>query len=289
VRGTAVLLLGRYPTRRAAEGVFEAMASDAPMVRLAAADMLGSMPTDRRVKPAIKMLNDPLRSTRIEAGEALADVPAPSISEADRAKVKAGIAAYEKAQQVSADTAAANMNLGSLAYRLGDTQSATQRYERVIAIDPSFFPAYSNLATIYSEAGEHDKAHALLERALLKMRDNPDLLYTQALVYIRQREVGKALSSFGLAYAAAPERGDIAYAYAVALYDTNNPQRGIAVLVKLLETSPNDVQALVSLAQFSAQQRRLKDALKYAKRAQQHLPDDAGLAQFIKQLEAAKP
>ena len=288
VRGTAVLYLGRYPTRRASEGVLEALTSDEPLIRLAAADMLSNMPPQQRVKPALGVLSDPLRAIRIEAGEALADAPQQVLSEADRAKVKAGIEAYEKAQLVSADTAAGQMNLGSLAYRMGDVDAAKARYRKVLEIDPTFFPAYANLATIYSEQGNPDDAHALLKQGLRRLPRNPDLYYTQALVYVRQRDIPHAMSAFGQAYAAAPERADIAYAYAIALHDTGSPPRAIMILQKTLENAPNDVQVLIALTTFNREQGRLDEALKYARRAAKLLPDDQGLAQFVKQLEAAQ-
>ena len=288
VRGTAVLYLGRYPTRLAAEGVLEALASEEPLIRLAAADMLSNLPAALRVKPSLQMLSDPLRSIRIEAGEALADVPTTQISEEDRAKVRAGIEAYEQAQLVSADTAAAQMNLGSIAYRMRDIDEAIRRYQRVIEIDPTFFPAYSNLATIYSERGRNDDAHALLKQGLKLLPRNPDLYYAQALVYVRQRDYAHAISSFGLAYAVAPERADIAYAYAVALHDTGNPQRAVVVLEDTLKTAPNDVQVLIALSTFNRGLGRMDQALKFARRAAELLPEDQGLAQYVKQLEAGQ-
>ncbi len=286
VRGTAVMMLSQYATRRAAEGVLEALGSSEPLIRLAAADALSNLPIELRIKPALDVLGDPLRSIRIEAGEALADVPPTQISPQDREKVKAGIEAYKAAQHVSADTAAANMNLGGIAYRMGDLDEATKRYERVLAIDPAFFPAYSNLATLYSERGEPKKALDLLAKGFTFLPDHPDLYYAQALVYIRQRDYGKAIAAFGRAYTAAPDRADIAYAYAVALHDTGSPPRAIAVLKQALNTEPNNVQVLLALANYNQELRQFKDALEYARRALQLMPDDAGLMQYVAQLEA---
>ncbi len=286
VRGTAVLMLARYPTRRAAEGVLEALASEDDLVRLAAADMISSLPPTQRIKPALETLEDPLLSVRIEAGEALADLPANQFTEEDKKKVRAGIEAYKNAQRVSADTAAATMNLGSLAYRMGDLDEATRLYEHVLEIDPTFFPAYSNLATIYSENGDPQRALLLLGEGLRLLPDNPDLNYARALIYIRVRQYDKAISVFAKAYAEAPDRGDIAYAYAVALHDAGRqPKRAVEVMQKTLESVPNDVQLLITTAQYCARLERFDEALGYAKRAQQHLPDDPGVAQFVRQLE----
>ena len=288
VRGTAVIYLSRFPTRAAAQGVLEALGDDEPMVRLAAADALSDMPLQARVKPALKMLDDPLRSIRIEAGEALADVPQQQTSEADRKKIGAGIAAYREAQEVSADTAAANMNLGTLAYRLGEFAEAIKQYKRVLEIDPSFYPAYTNLATMYADAGQVDEAIRLLNRGLIRLPKQPDLLYAKAMLHIRQRDYRKGINLLSQAYAEASGRADIGYAYAVALHDTGNPPGAVRVLKQVLEAAPNAVQVLIALATYHRDMGKLDEALTYARRVQELMPEDAGVRQFVQQLEAAQ-
>ncbi|MFK7788879.1 MAG: tetratricopeptide repeat protein [Phycisphaeraceae bacterium] len=288
VRGTAVLYLSRYPTQRAAQGVMEALSDEESLVRLAAADVLSDMPMNARLKPALKLLNDPMRSIRIEAGEALADVPKQQVSEADRKKIEQGIAAYRKAQSVSADTAAATMNLGTLAYRMGDFSQAIKLFNRVLEIDPSFYPAYANLATMYADADKFDEAIRMLDKGLAKLPKQPDLLYSKAMLNIRQRDYRKAIALLSDAHAQAPERSDIAYAFAIALYDTGNPPGAILILKQTLERVPNDVQVLIALATYHRDMGKLDEALTYAKRVQKLMPGDVGVQQFVQQLESAQ-
>lgn len=287
VRGTAVIYLSRAPTRAAAQGVIEALSDDEPMVRLAAADALSNMPVNVRLNPALKLLDDPLRSIRIEAGEALADVPQAQVSDEQRKQIERGIAAYREAQEVSADTAAATMNLGTLAYRLGDYKQAIAQFKRVLSIDPSFFPAYANLATMYADAGEVEQAIRILDKGLVQLPKQPDLMYSKAMLFIRQRDYRQAINLLAQAYAQAPERSDIAYAYAVALHDTGNPPGAVLVLKQVLKATPNDVQVLIALAAYHRDMGKLDEALKYAKRVQELLPEDAGVRQFVQQLQSA--
>ncbi|MEM6257979.1 MAG: tetratricopeptide repeat protein [Planctomycetota bacterium] len=287
VRGTAVIYLSRYPTRAAAQGVMESLNDDEPMVRVAATDTLSDMPISVRIGPALKMVDDPIRSIRVEAGDALAGVPMQQVSDEDRKKIERGIAAYRKAQETSEDTAAATMNLGTLAYRMGDFAQAIQQFRRVLEIDPSFYPAYANLATMYADADQLPEAFRLLDSGLAQLPKQPDLLYSKAMLSIRQRDYNQAISLLSRAYAGAPERPDIAYAYGIALYDTGRPNQAIALLKKSLETAPNDPQVLIALAQYSLQQQNPAGALEYAKAAQRLLPEDRGIAQFVQQLEAA--
>jgi len=289
VRGTAVMYLSRFPTRAAAEGILEALTSEVPLIRLAATDMLGNMPADQRLIPALMLLEDPLRSIRIEAAEALVDVPENMIPSDGQSKVKAGIEAYKQAQLVSADTAAANMNLGSLAYRMGDMPQAIAQYQRVLSIDPSFFPAYANLATIYSEQGDPDNALKLVEDGLAHLPNQPDLFYTRAMIHIRKRDYASAIADLGKAYARAPERTDLAYAYALALHDTGNPPRAIDVLEKAYAIAPNNPQILMALSNYKAELGDVVTALRYAKEAQKIMPEDPGVALYLRRLEAAQP
>ena len=289
VRGTAVIYLSRYPTRAAAQGVMEALSDDEPMVRLAAADALSALPIQIRLKPALKLIDDPLRSIRIEAGEALADVPKQQVQEADRKTIEQGIKAYRQAQETNADTAAATMNLGTLAYRLGDFPQAIVQFKRVLEIDPSFFPAYANLATMYADSGRTDDAIRLLEKGLVQLPKQPDLLYSKAMLYIRQRDYREAINLLSDAYAKAPERADIAYAYAIALHDTNRPVQAIGILQQSLKTSPNNPQVLIALAQYSLGMKEEGVALQYAIEAQKLMPEDQGIAQFVQQLKGLQP
>jgi tetratricopeptide (TPR) repeat protein len=288
VRGTAVIYLSRLPTRAAAQGVIEALSDDEPMVRLAAADALSEMPIQARLRPALKLLNDPLRSIRIEAGEALADVLKEQVSAADHEKILKGIAEYRKAQTTMADTAAATMNLGTLAYRLNDFKVAVQQFNRVLEIDPSFYPAYANLATMYADANRFEEAIRILDKGLVQLPKNPDLLYAKAMLYIRQRDYRQAINLLSQARDAAPDRADIAYAFAVALYDTGNPPGAILVLKQTLEKAPNDAQILIALATYHREMNKPAEALKYAKRVQKLLPEDQSIQRFVQELEATQ-
>lgn len=288
VRATAVIYLARYPTQLAAQSILEALTHEEPLVRAAAADMLRNMPPQQRIQPAIDRLDDPLRLVRMQAANALVDIRTSEISKEDRAKVRAGIDAYRKAQRVSEDTAAATMNLGSLAYRLGDVEEAKKQYQRANSIDPSFMPVYSAMAELNSLRGEHKEAMAWIERGHKRAPDQPDLLYTEALVRIRMKDLPGAVKTFGKAYAAGPDRADLAYAYAAALFDTGERTKAVGVLEAALKTNPNDMGLLNQIVQFSMALRQPKTAIKYAKQLHKIAPD-AGWDRFIKQVEAQQP
>ena len=70
------------------------------------------------------------------------------------------------------------MNLAIACYRAGDYPCAVQRNQQAIAADPQRRVAYNNLAVVYREMGEYDKAHALLDQSeslLAAVRDRTQL------------------------------------------------------------------------------------------------------------------
>ena len=54
-------------------------------------------------------------------------------------------------------------------------REAKFRFERAIAIDPSYANAWNNLAIVYEQTGEHDKARMAYEQAL-KLAPNDTII-----------------------------------------------------------------------------------------------------------------
>lgn len=77
--------------------------------------------------------------------------------------------------------AKAQVSFGIAVARQGLWHEATYRFERAIAIDPTYAPAYNNLAIAYEQQGLIEKARDAYEKALAlapkdeSIRQNYDL------------------------------------------------------------------------------------------------------------------
>jgi tetratricopeptide (TPR) repeat protein len=94
----------------------------------------------------------------MEAAHALAGPAEMRLSDGDRAAFVAALDEYLAVQRYNADRGEAHMNLALLALRRGNTLLADDHLARAIAIDPSFVPAYVQLADLYRSRRDEARA-----------------------------------------------------------------------------------------------------------------------------------
>jgi tetratricopeptide (TPR) repeat protein len=92
---------------------------------------------------------------------------------------------YREALALDAGLAAARTNLGSLAYRRGDTAAAREAFEAALALDPDQPEARFNLANLVLESGDLELAVAELRRVLQTAPDFADAHYNLAVALER--------------------------------------------------------------------------------------------------------
>jgi predicted CXXCH cytochrome family protein len=117
-RASALELMAPYLSPDDVPRVEQALRSPDPLVRAAALGLLPAWDPSRRWQVAAPLLEDPVRSVRFAAVDALAGSPPPS--EAQRAAFVRAAAEYRAAQMFNADRAESWLNLGVLDTRLGD-------------------------------------------------------------------------------------------------------------------------------------------------------------------------
>jgi tetratricopeptide (TPR) repeat protein len=93
---------------------------------------------------------------------------------------------YREAVALDPGLAAARTNLGSLAYRRGDTAGAREAFEAALALDPDQPEARFNLANLVLEAGDLELAVAELRRVLQTTPDFADAHYNLAVALERR-------------------------------------------------------------------------------------------------------
>jgi tetratricopeptide (TPR) repeat protein len=89
------------------------------------------------------------------------------------------------AQEVGVNPTAVGYNLwGNILRDSGDNATAKAKYEQAINLDASYISAYINLATIYQDEGNIDKAKEILNQGLTANPDNTDLQNSLAILEI---------------------------------------------------------------------------------------------------------
>ena len=266
VHATAIAELHPYLSAAAVPALQHAMGDADPLVRGAALETLLGTPPALRVQLATPLIDDPILTVRVRAARALAVAPTEGMDEPTRARLEKAFAEYVASQQANADRPEAHMNLGAFyAERREPTESETE-YRKALALDRDFVPGYINLADLYRMYAREADAEAILNAGFQVAPANPDLLYALGLLRTRQGRSSEAIRLLAQAAHGAPENVHYAYVYGVALHDTGQVKKGVAVLERALASLPYDPLLLSGLAAYAREAGDLKRAEAYSRR-----------------------
>ncbi len=255
-----------------------------PMVRIAALDLLESVPPAQLWPLASPLLNDANRGVRIRAAALLAGVPTARQPPADRESFERAAAEFIAAQRINADRPEARSTLGNFYVRRGLPAEAQAEYRAALRLSPQFVPAAINLADLYRGIGREAEAEAVLRTALDTSPRDAGLHHALGLSLVRQKRHDDALAALARAAELAPERARFAYVQAVALNSAGRTADAIAVLAASLTRHPEDRDTLLALVEFNRATGDVAAALGYAERLARIAPNDPEVARLISEL-----
>lgn len=256
-RATALLELGNYPNiHRAALQPFAADPS--PLVRRALAQITAGFPEPQRAQVLRPLLDDSVRSVRLEAVRGLLDSPKAGFSSAQQARFVAVKDELRQSLLSNADQPGALLDLARL--RLleagGGPSSpradaeAEKLFREALVVDPAFTGAYINFADYYRAIGRDDQAEVLLKTGIGRAGDPAQLEHALGLALVRLDQEQAALVHLRRAHELRPELSRFGFVYAVALFDQQKQKEAIAVLEKVHALFEGDLQVLDALIQY---------------------------------------
>ena len=130
----------------------------------------------------------------------------------------------------------ANFLLGEAALAERNLESAVDRYEAVLEVNPNNAATLNNLAWIFDQQGD-ERALDYAERAYEAAPDTPAIADTLGWLRLQHGDVTGALPLLENAAAELSEDADVQYHYAVALSEAGESARALEVLGPLLAGS----------------------------------------------------
>ena len=285
VRATAVDLLGRYLDARSGPTVERALRDGDPLLRMAGVAALRHSDPRLRARLIAPLTSDPVRTVRIDAGRALADVPATLLTPEQQRTAGQALNEYARAQLLDADRAEAHLNLGALYAETGRAGEAEREYQAAIRLNPRFGPAYVNLADLYRQQSRDADGERVLRDGLVLAPEDARLMHALGLLLVRRERVADALPLLERAALLAPTEPRYAYVYAVGLYSTGQKARAMAALKEAHVRHAGDREILQALASYSRDEGDLAAAREYARKLQALAPDDVAVRQLVSELE----
>ena len=279
-RATALTLLRRFPGQPMLQAVTAGLQDDSELVRIAALDALTDMPAQSR-SGGFALIDDPRLAVRTHAGFALAPVQVASMPASAKSSLQGAFDDYVASQDAVASRPESHLNLGLFHSHRQQPLQAEKEYREAIRLDPTFAPAYVNLADLYRAGSRDDDAAKVLDEGLKRMPDDPSLLQALALQRVRQGHTDEALPLLERAFAGAPTNTRVAYVYAVALQSSGHAKKAADVLDQALQHSPNNLDLLFARASFAVQNGDKKAARPFAERFAKLMPNDPQAQQLL--------
>ncbi len=130
----------------------------------------------------------------------------------------------------------------------GRTDEAAAHYQRAIALQPDYAPAYNNLGVMQRAQGQLDAAIGTYRRALEARRDYPDAHYNLANALLEQNRPGEAAEHFEIALRSIPDSAGIRNNLGIALAAQNRPADAVAAFRAAVAVDPKSAVAHRNLA-----------------------------------------
>ncbi len=282
-RACALSMLAAYAPPPTDSAVHAGVADDSALVRRASAHALSNSDPGASANVLAPLLNDPVRSVRIETAEVLATLPADRLSQYVAAALSRATDEYVNAQQLNADRPEAHMNLGLLYARENHFDKAEAELKIALSLDPSFAPAAVNLADLYRGLNRDEEGGLVLKDAISHSPNDASLEHALGLLMVRQKS-NAALDLLAAAARNEPANARYAYVYAVALNDAGRTGAAIETLEKSIKTHPYDRDSLAALVTFLQKAGDSVTALTYARRLDELEPGNPQVHQMLKEL-----
>ena len=285
VRATAATRAQPYVNSGNLPALRNLLAHTDPILRIAVLGLLEPFEPAVRVQAAAPLLANPVRGVRIEAARILADVGDDRLPPEQRGNRDKAINEYVASLQQDFDWPAANVTFGNLRMRQGRPEEAIAAYERALSLDAGFAGAYVNLADTYRQLGREAEGEKLLRRGLALLPRAPDLHHALGLLLVRRGDKGNAIKELGVAAKLAPDNARYGFVYAVGQHSAGRRDAALATLREADTRHPYDLDILGALVSMNREAGKPRDALPYARKIAQVLPDDPGVKRLLSELE----
>lgn len=288
MRATAINEAQRLPSRAVDDLTRKALSDPDPVVRMAAARALSSLPIEQRWRDAAPLLADPIRAVRIEAANALAEQPLDGLSSTEASRLQSAWVEYEAAQRLDADRPEARANLGTFYLRRGKPAEAEAEYLAGLKLEPGAPPLAVNLADLYRAQGKEGAAEAALWDSIATWPDAAATHHALGLNLIRQKRYDEAREALSRATQLAPDEPRYAYVEIIALRALGGADEARTVLEKAQRRFPFNPDLLQLQLQDALQQNDAERAGALAQTLSELTPDDEEIARLAARLRSEK-
>lgn len=263
VRATAVSLLPNYLSQTSAQVLQVIAQGDEALLHLGMAQSLERVAEQVRPALAIPLLYEDERVVAAEAANAIAAIPMDRYPAQVKDMFAKGLQDYLASENFNADRPESLVNLAGLYAQRGDTLKSESLFRDAIALEPSYNPAYVNLADLYRTTGREALGEEVLKQGLEASFEKAAIQHALGLSLVRQKKTDEAMKYLRESAHNENTSPRYIYVYAIAMHSAGRPRQAIAELEQGLARFPGDRQILSALASINREQGNEDAAQKY--------------------------
>jgi len=182
-----------------------------PLVRGAAVQALGLIPTTESLQALVVATEDDYRLVRVRAAAGIAAFPRMTAPPDYQVQLKKANNEYLASITARPDQWTSHYNLGNYRLSLGELENAVAAYQTALKLDPQAIMAKVNTSIAYAKMGETDKAEKALQQALKQAPDNAAANFNMGLLKADKNELKAAEEYLKKAFTADPQMAQAAY------------------------------------------------------------------------------
>ncbi len=188
--------------------------------------------------------------------------------------------------------------LGQIYHDRGELRRSAECFEKALSLNPRYVEVQFNLAVVYTEVGEYDKAQELYEKARQVEKEPIPGDKRIADPFVRGKlanmhaDLGgiyhglglfdDAASEFEKALALRPDFPDVRTRLAKAIFDSGLKDEAVAELMEVKATRPDYAEARILLGVFLYSQERTSDAVAEWKELVAKQPDNHKAKMYLR-------
>lgn len=248
--------------------IIKASKDTSPLIRSAAIESLGLIPSIEGLRKIIKATGDEYRLVRVHAAGSLAGfqevIARIQISENEKKGIENAKEELFSFLLSRPDQWSSHYNMGNYHLKSGNLSAALYSYEKALHLEPSSVPVMVNLSVAHARNGQNKKAEELLRKALEIEPKNSTVNYNLGLLLAELGKIEEAEKALRTAFRLDQQLAPAAYNLCVLLAQ-DREEEAVGFCKKAYELRPDEAKYAYTLAFYQHQKGDTSNAIKVLK------------------------
>jgi len=246
----------------AVQGTLLLAAKDpSPLVRGAAVQALGLIPSAESLQVLVEATADDYRLVRVRAAAGIAAFPGMTVPAAYQSQIDKATAEYLASITTRPDQWTSHYNMGNYLLGQEEPEKAIASYQTALQRDPQAIMAMVNLSIAQARLGETDEAEKSLLKALKLDPDNAAANFNIGLLHAEKSDLVAAEESLKKALTADPQMAQAAYNLCI-ITAQDRVDEAVAWCRKAADLRPQDANYAYTLAFYLNRKGDTTEAIK---------------------------